>query len=288
MNTVLVTHSDDGQRKAEALTSVHNGGNESEVQRVQREHPGESEAVVNERVLGAIAPFRSTFILYFLSPSFRHLRQFAGIGDAPFKQPALFTRRVLYNLYPGIPDSSPWDTFLDRNKSPPYISSQPDILHRQLRPQDSAGSSVSSSAPPTRHHLILATDGLTELYDGFDRETMINDWAACISSVLHPPASPTSSILGLPSSLPALICSLPALANVFTSSSSTKGAHKRSAGHNGHNSPERVDSDGNLALVLLRRALGGEPMDVTKASQMLTLDMERPWMDDTTIIVQAL
>jgi len=42
----------------------------------------------------------------------------------------------------------------------------------------------------------------------------------------------------------------------------------------------------NLALRLLRRALGGE--DLMSISQMITLDMDSPWMDDTTIIVQAL
>jgi pyruvate dehydrogenase phosphatase len=42
----------------------------------------------------------------------------------------------------------------------------------------------------------------------------------------------------------------------------------------------------NLALRLLRHALGGE--DLMSISQMVTLDMDTPWMDDTTIIVQAL
>jgi len=42
----------------------------------------------------------------------------------------------------------------------------------------------------------------------------------------------------------------------------------------------------NLALRLLRHVLGGE--DLVSVSQMMTLDMDTPWMDDTTIIVQAL
>jgi pyruvate dehydrogenase phosphatase len=46
------------------------------------------------------------------------------------------------------------------------------------------------------------------------------------------------------------------------------------------------EEEENLALGLLRRALGGE--DLMSISQMITLDMESPWMDDTTIIVQAL
>jgi len=49
---------------------------------------------------------------------------------------------------------------------------------------------------------------------------------------------------------------------------------------------EKDGEEENLALRLLRRALGGE--DLMSISQMITLDMESPWMDDTTIIVQAL
>ena len=49
---------------------------------------------------------------------------------------------------------------------------------------------------------------------------------------------------------------------------------------------EGEGEEDNLALRLLRRALGGE--DLLSISQMITLEMESPWMDDTTIIVQAL
>ncbi|TFY81596.1 hypothetical protein EWM64_g2413 [Hericium alpestre] len=216
---VLVSPNPNARFKCEILTNIHNGDNQLEVERVRREHPGEPECVLNGRVLGAIAPFRY-------------------IGDAPFKQPAEFTRRILYNLYPGIPDSSPWDDFLSRNRTPPYISSQPEVLHRQL-----TGPSSHAQLRTIPSFLILATDGLTELYDGWDRDEMAEDWARCIGSAHYPQtkaSGPTTSAPG---------------------------------------------SD-NLALHLLRHALGGE--DVVQVSQMLTLDMTTPWMDDTTIVVQAL
>jgi pyruvate dehydrogenase phosphatase len=144
---------------------------------------------------------------------------YTGIGDAPFKQPAIFTRRVLYNLFPGVADPTPWETFLTRNRTPPYISSEPDVIHRRL------------GGP--RSFLVLATDGLSELYDGLaGREDMADDWARCIAEAGRSPGKE------------------------------------------------------NLALRLLRHALGGE--DLMYISQMITLDMETPWMDDTTIIVQAL
>ncbi|KAH8995823.1 phosphatase 2C-like domain-containing protein [Lactarius hatsudake] len=203
---VLITPGADGRlSRHEVLNVLHNGTNPAEVARVRRDHPDEPESVQHGRVLGTIAPFRC-------------------IGDAPFKQPAIFTRRVLYNLYPGVPDPTPWETFLARNRTPPYISSVPDVVHRRLPPR-SAGTGAG------RSFLVLATDGLSELYDGTTRAEMAADWARCVAEA-----------------------------------ASSKGE--------------------NLALRLLRRALGGE--DLMSISQMVTLDMDTPWMDDTTIIVQAL
>ncbi|KAI0303292.1 phosphatase 2C-like domain-containing protein [Multifurca ochricompacta] len=194
---VLVTPGTDGRlARHEVLNVLHNGSNPAEIARVRRDHPGEPESVLNGRVLGTIAPFRC-------------------IGDAAFKQPAIFTRRVLYNLYPGVADPTPWEVFLARNRTPPYISSEPDVIHRRLG--------------HPRSLLILATDGLGELYDGAGRGERVADWARYVA----------------------------------------EGA-----------------GAANLALRLLRHALGGE--DLMSISQMITLDMETPWMDDTTIIVQAL
>ncbi|KAF8496799.1 protein serine/threonine phosphatase 2C [Russula emetica] len=209
---VLVTPDPDGRLpRHEVLNVLHNGSNATEIARVRRDHPGEPESVMNGRVLGTIAPFRC-------------------IGDAPFKQPAIFTRRVLYNLYPGVADPTPWETLLSRNRTPPYISSEPDVIHRRLGPQS---------------FLILATDGLSELYDGAGRSDMVADWARCVAE-----------------------------------------AGARALSKAKESEKEKDGEEENLALGLLRRALGGE--DLMSISQMITLDMESPWMDDTTIIVQAL
>lgn len=43
---------------------------------------------------------------------------------------------------------------------------------------------------------------------------------------------------------------------------------------------------GNVALHLLRDAFGGQDED--KVSRMLTVEMTEKWMDDVTILVQAL
>lgn len=42
----------------------------------------------------------------------------------------------------------------------------------------------------------------------------------------------------------------------------------------------------NLALALLRDAIGGNDLD--KLSRYLTVEMDHRWMDDTTIVVQRL
>ncbi|KAJ7891301.1 phosphatase 2C-like domain-containing protein [Mycena olivaceomarginata] len=50
--------------------------------------------------------------------------------------------------------------------------------------------------------------------------------------------------------------------------------------------PPQAPVEGNLASRLLRQAIGGE--DRAGVSCMLTLDMDGPWVDDTSIVVQTL
>ena len=44
----------------------------------------------------------------------------------------------------------------------------------------------------------------------------------------------------------------------------------------------------NLALHLLKQAMGGKDNDEEKVSRMLTAEKQMRWMDDTTILVQRL
>ncbi|KAJ3862617.1 hypothetical protein EV359DRAFT_65476 [Lentinula novae-zelandiae] len=48
-------------------------------------------------------------------------REVERASDTPVKQPPELTRRILYNLFPGFHDTSPWDEFLARNRTPPYL-----------------------------------------------------------------------------------------------------------------------------------------------------------------------
>lgn len=148
-----------------------------------------------------------------------------GIGDIPFKQPSEFTRKILYNIFPGYRDTSAWDEFLDRNISPPYITAEPEVTHRKLRPNADNG------------FLILCSDGLADLWSSTfsDEERMVDEWARVVAEVVN---------------------------------------------------KEGMSGKTNLALKLLRHSIGGE--DAKSVSRVLTLDMNTPWIDDTTIVIQTL
>ncbi|EGO01335.1 hypothetical protein SERLA73DRAFT_179498 [Serpula lacrymans var. lacrymans S7.3] len=116
------------------LSSDHNGHDIDESDRVQREHPGEQDCIMNDRVLGAIAVTRA-------------------LGDHEFKIPAVYTRRVFLNTQPGFRVSSNVLEFIARNKTPPYLSNEADVRHVDMKSLDN-----------TESFLILCSDGLVDLY----------------------------------------------------------------------------------------------------------------------------
>jgi len=194
--------------RVELLTTDHNGDNDAEIVRVRHEHPEEPECVVDRRVLGALAPFRS-------------------LGDVPFKQPPEFSRRILYNLLPGFHDTSPWEEFLVRNRTPPYISAEPEVTHRRL-----------DNLPPSKSRfLVLSSDGFADLCSSEGQQRIITNWA-------------------------------------------------RGMAKNTNQATDTGAKSWNMALSLLRKALGGE--DRFSVSRVLTLDMDVAWIDDTAIVVQTL
>ena len=177
-----------------------------------------------------------------------------GLGDVPFKQPPDFTRRVLYNLLPGFHNVSPWEEFLVRNLTPPYITAEPDVVHRCL--DESSGTSKRDTEAPW--FLILASDGFADLCGSQEAQAkIINKWAKGLVS-----RSASSS-----QRFPWLL-------------------KKRRSDGIQTDKPDgpRQPSD-NFALRLLRHALGEDNASV---SRVLTLDMETAWIDDIAIVVQTL
>ncbi|KAF8810039.1 protein serine/threonine phosphatase 2C [Phlegmacium glaucopus] len=228
----------------EVLTVTHNGDNDAEVARVHKSHPGEPECVVDRRVLGALAPTRC-------------------FGDIPFKQYPAFTRRILYNLFPGFHNTSPWEEFLVRNLTPPYITADPEITHRRLDTGHSNSTSfqyptmtndtpltkkpsrsinkLTAAMNPLPRFLILASDGFSDLCEGEGQIRIVESWANSMVSQ-NPPESVTDA--------------------------------------------KPWSQQDNMALRLLRRTIGGE--DKFGVSRVLTLEMDGAWIDDTSIVVQTL
>ncbi|KAL5530454.1 hypothetical protein ACEPAF_6712 [Sanghuangporus sanghuang] len=214
---VLASRTPSGRWVGELLTQVHNGTNLLEVERVRREHPNEPGCVRNGRILGTIAPFRC-------------------IGDQPFKQPAAFTSRILFNLDAGTEnvDSSraAWAQLIDRVRTPPYLSADPDVAHSRLN----RGSNAFAGVP--NQFLVLCTDGLPDLLETIPPQGHPQYY---VDAVIPP------------------------------------GTRNEQASF-------RLDD--NIALRILKKALGGE--DNNAVSQMISLQSDQPWLDDVTIIVQIL
>ncbi|KAF8626287.1 hypothetical protein AX15_004958 [Amanita polypyramis BW_CC] len=241
---ILVTPEDDSGNEwnVQVLTVNHNGDNDAEIDRVRRQHPNEPECVFDRRVLGALAPFRC-------------------LGDIPFKQPPEFTRRVLYNLLPGFHNVSPWEEFLVRNLTPPYITAEPDVIHRPL---DNCTGTKSRGDDRTRSpkFLILASDGFTDLCGSPEMQVeVVKKWAKSAVPGSSSPSSPEPWYSWF---------------SCKKDSNESKGAIQ----------PDKLKrTSDNFALKLLRYALGE---DTSSVSRVLTLDMETPWIDDTAIVVQTL
>jgi len=144
----------DGSLRTKLLSSFHNGYEKAEVNRIREEHPGESECILDDRVLGAIAVTRA-------------------VGDFIFKLPRDYADRVFKNTELGFNLSSRPEEFLKRNLTPPYLSNRAHVVHVDL-----------SSLQATDAHMIMCSDGLLDIYDdkGFDLDDMIPVWSDIVVS----------------------------------------------------------------------------------------------------------
>lgn len=123
-----------------------------------------------------------------------------------------------------------------RNRTPPYITAQPEVTHRRLEERRARGP----------RFLVLSSDGFADLCSGEGQQRIVASWA---ESILSQPFAAGGG-----------------------------------AGSGGLGAAARESPD-NMALRLLRRALGDDRYSV---SRVLTLDMDVAWIDDTAIVVQTL
>ncbi|KAH6919164.1 phosphatase 2C-like domain-containing protein [Coprinopsis sp. MPI-PUGE-AT-0042] len=354
---------DEGEWTVDVLTTMHNGDNDEEIARIMKEHPGEEEScIVDRRVLGALAPTRC-------------------LGDIPFKQPTEFTRRILYNLYPFVHNTAPWEDFLSKNLSPPYISADAEVVYRDLKAEplpaksrddaneeekrmprllqrlSSARSKKKTGKKSTkkvvRHRfLVLASDGFMDLCStNGGMENIVKSWAQEMVQINTPtreiediraklderdkvadaaelasrpppappiglaidtsvaltqtptsspdmrrdrgPVSPTSPVpftgastyhhqLWAPKLLPPTAQPTVLPATLPVTPKTTKPPLPRT------NKSYHCTSTTNMAMRLLRRALGGEERSNDRVSKVLTVDMDVSWVDDTAIVVLSL
>lgn len=89
-----------------------------------------------------------------------------AIGDFEFKLPRVYTERVFLNAVPGFRMSMSVLGWLDRNQTPPYMSSDADVQYLDLQRHREAREEVV---------LLLASDGLIDLDDPEEKRATEGD-----------------------------------------------------------------------------------------------------------------
>ncbi|KAF9068882.1 phosphatase 2C-like domain-containing protein [Rhodocollybia butyracea] len=120
------------------LSDFHNGNNPREVERLEKEHPGEPPVIRYGRVLENLAVTRA-------------------LGNHQLKTPLPFARHILGVIWPApyISDFFDKAVVAPGHTSPPYISATPTVCHHSLKPGDI---------------LILSSDGLAYELREFSEE----------------------------------------------------------------------------------------------------------------------
>jgi len=121
------------------LSTDHNAKADAEVARIREEHPGESECILNDRVLGAIAVTRA-------------------VGDHEFKIAVPWTTRVFKNAKPTFKFSATTINLLTpRIITPPYLSNIAEVQHLNLKAHYPESQGQES-------FLVMCSDGLVDMY----------------------------------------------------------------------------------------------------------------------------
>ncbi|KAG9006607.1 hypothetical protein FRB94_000533 [Tulasnella sp. JGI-2019a] len=160
--------------EADDLSVDQTGRSPSELKRVQSEHPtSESSAVIRSgRILGSLEPTRA-------------------FGDARYKWTKEFQERLvpLFN----VPDSGVPTRIRappDDLRTPPYVTSRPEVTHRKVSFSQTAD--VSSSSTPPLRFVVMATDGLWDKLSSAAVVELVGgylDRSSSPSSLPHPTPS---------------------------------------------------------------------------------------------------
>lgn len=164
------------------------------MERIRAEHPGENDCAWNDRVLGFLAPTRGASPRVPYIPLL-HARTHAGVcadippialGDVWLKLPAVYAELVFRHLDADWLSSEMMEPHVPRIRTPPYLSSTPDVYHLEL----SVGAGTSGA--PSQRALILCSDGLTDMYDGYTPQEMADEWTQVVERALGSNFGPNS------------------------------------------------------------------------------------------------
>ncbi|RPD63915.1 protein serine/threonine phosphatase 2C [Lentinus tigrinus ALCF2SS1-6] len=164
-----------GKWRGRVVNSIHNGSNPGELDRIRSEHPEQADCVWNNRVLGFLAPTRA-------------------IGDAWLKLPAIYAELVFKHLDADWFSAETVEPHVPRIRTPPYLSNTPDVYHLEF------GAEAGQGSAPQRA-LILCSDGLTDLYDGYSPQEMADEWIELIGRELNSSSGPNGARTNLALSL---------------------------------------------------------------------------------------
>lgn len=128
------------------LSANHHAALPSEIEALRAAHPGESGAILNNRVLGGIAITRA-------------------VGDHIFKVDRSWSSKVFMNAeQPFKFHSAKPEALISRIFTPPYLSNEPYVRHVSL---------PGVRTPEKREiTLVLCTDGLLDLFDARDESDL--------------------------------------------------------------------------------------------------------------------
>ncbi|KUL83855.1 hypothetical protein ZTR_06604 [Talaromyces verruculosus] len=133
---VLGRRGPSGKWVATALSEDQTGGTPSEIERLQKEHPGEQYVVRNGRILGQLEPSRS-------------------FGDAFYK----WTRETQDKIKSRFFGRTPHPML----KTPPYVTAEPIITRTKIDPKQG-------------DFVVLATDGLWEMLTNEEVVGLVGQW----------------------------------------------------------------------------------------------------------------
>ncbi|KAL1748795.1 phosphatase 2C-like domain-containing protein [Schizophyllum fasciatum] len=263
-----------GPWRVERLSANHNGVDPEEAARVRAEHPGEEEAMLNDRVVGTIAVTRGASVA-----------SFATLGDFFCKHPAAFVRRVLVASDP-IPkfSATTLDGFLARLRTPPYVSALPEVRCVRLGLRGDVG--------PADQLLVMFSDGLPEcvLDDFSDPEPYLRILPRILDRALdavarHGGDDSNSTLDAGTTSLdssPASPATDPA-----TNLAAAIVRETLAGGEEYHPVMQAVRDGGAVAEKPSDAPLDHAERD-DRLSQLLTVDIGGKWMDDVTAVVYRL